>query len=275
MKLLFTSFVTNNKPNRMINKIHHLVNPIVGVDVGIPLNIFQNIFTNLHYGNDITTLKIVGLQFLIGYYTYGKDRYKDALEYNEMPYNTNKKELYENLIKYKSIYKVSYDIAFIMIASILLLDENSFNNMPLVILLVSSEYYKDLKDKFPITKPFYVSMMWTISSVILPCVLYDDNYSILNYPIDYLPCFLNLFAATNIADIKDIEEDKLNGIETLPVKYGLDFTNYIILSSLLLSSLLFGLNGNYMDRPIVNSLFELQNAGLSFIPFLVTNATII
>lgn len=275
MKLLFTSFVTNNKPKRMINTIHHLVNPIVGVDVGIPLNIFQNIFTNLHYGNDITTLKIVGLQFLIGYYTYGKDRYKDALEYNEMPYNTNKKELYENLIKYKSIYKVSYDIAFIMIASILLLDENSFNNMPLVILLVSSEYYKDLKDKFPITKPFYVSMMWTISSVILPCVLYDDNYSILNYPIDYLPCFLNLFAATNIADIKDIEEDKLNGIETLPVKYGLDFTNYIILSSLLLSSLLFGLNGNYMDRPIVNSLFELQNAGLSFIPFLVTNATII
>ena len=78
MKLLFTSFVTNNKPKRMINTIHHLVNPIVGVDVGIPLNIFQNIFTNLHYGNDITTLKIVGLQFLIGYYTYGKDRYNDA-----------------------------------------------------------------------------------------------------------------------------------------------------------------------------------------------------
>ena len=275
MKLLLTSFVTNKKPKRMINTIHHLVNPVVGIDVGIPLNIFQNIFTNLHYGNDITTLKIISLQFLIGYYTYGKDRYKDALEYNDMPYNTNKKELYENLIKYKSIYKVSYDITFIMITSILLLDENSFNNMPLVILLLTSEYYKDLKDKLPIIKPVYVSIMWTISSIILPCVLYDDNYSILNYPIDYLPCFLNLFAATNIADIKDIEEDKLNGIETLPVKYGLDFTNYIILSSLILSSLLFGLNDNYMDRPIVNSLFELQNAGLSLIPFLVTNTTLI
>ena len=52
-----------------------------GFDIGIPLNIFQNIFTNIHYGYDITTPKLIILQFLVGYYTYGKDRYSDAIEY--------------------------------------------------------------------------------------------------------------------------------------------------------------------------------------------------
>ena len=55
--------------------------PLNGLDIGIPLNIIDNVFTNLHYGEDITTPKVILLQFLIGYYTYGKDRYKDALEY--------------------------------------------------------------------------------------------------------------------------------------------------------------------------------------------------
>ena len=43
-------------------------NPVVGLDVGIPLNILQNIFTSLHYGFDITTFKLILIQFLIGYY---------------------------------------------------------------------------------------------------------------------------------------------------------------------------------------------------------------
>ena len=50
----------------------------------MPLNIIDNVFTNLHYGYDVTTLRVVILQFLIGYYTYGKDRYKDAIEHYEV-----------------------------------------------------------------------------------------------------------------------------------------------------------------------------------------------
>ena len=70
-------------------------NLFTGFDIGIPLNIFSNIFTNLHYGYDITTPKSVLIQFLLGYYTYGKDRYSDALEYIANPYNTTKEELYD------------------------------------------------------------------------------------------------------------------------------------------------------------------------------------
>ena len=71
-------------------------NWINGLDVGIPLNLISNVFTNLHYDYDITTTKLLVLQFLIGYYSYGKDRYKDALE-NERTQNvSSKEELYKS-----------------------------------------------------------------------------------------------------------------------------------------------------------------------------------
>ena len=41
----------------------------------------------------------------------------------------------------------------------------------------------------------------------------------------------------------------------------------ISLFCLALSSLIFGLNANYLNNPIVNSINELQNAGMSFIPY--------
>ena len=93
------SLKTNKTPSRIM--VPHMVNPLVGIDMGIPLNIIQNVFTNLHYGYDITTFKAILLQFLIGYYTYGKDRYRDALVYETNQYDTPKKELFEYLIKYK------------------------------------------------------------------------------------------------------------------------------------------------------------------------------
>lgn len=261
------------KSNKLINKVHYSVNPLNGLDLGIPLNILQNVFTNLHYGYDITTSKIIILQFLIGYYTYGKDRYKDALEYNENPFETDKKELYEYLLKYKNLYRLTYDMSFILITSILLFDDEGLNNLPLVLVLLSSEFYKDLKKNLPYLKPFYVAIMWTLSTTILPAVMHDNNYDILNYPMDYLPCTLTMFASSNLLDIKDVKEDKENGINTIPVTFGKYFTYCIILISLAMSSLLFGINDHYLDRPLINSIYEIQNSALSFIPMIMSNAT--
>lgn len=262
-----SKFISSNK---LITKVQG-VNSLNGIDLGIPLNILQNVFTNLHYGYDITTIKIIVLQFLIGYYTYGKDRYKDALEYNENPFKTDKLELYEYLLKYKNIYRLTYDMSFLLIISILLFDDQGLINMPFVLILLSSEFYKNLKKNLPYLKPFYVASMWTMSTVILPAVMHDNNYDILNYPMDYIPCALTMFASSNLLDIKDIKEDKENGISTIPVTYGKYFTYYIVLIALSLSSLIFGLNNHYLDRPLVNSLFEFQNSFLSVIPFLIEN----
>ena len=53
---------------RILKNTIKAVNPITGFDIGIPLNIFSNVYTNLHYGYDITTARVVLLQFLFGYY---------------------------------------------------------------------------------------------------------------------------------------------------------------------------------------------------------------
>ena len=195
MKLiLFNIFLLTSNVNGFLNKNlnpiktfkkkelklrKNLVNPINGLELGIPLNIIENVFTNIHYGYDITTSKMVGLQFLIGYYTYGKDRYKDALEYNENNFQTNKNELYEYLVKYKNIYNLSYCLTFYTI-SYILLDDNIITNFPFILLLYSSEYYKDIKKTNALSKSIYVSIMWSLTTVILPCVLNDHNYYI-NY----------------------------------------------------------------------------------------------
>ena len=111
--------------------------------------------------------------------------------------------------------------------------------------------------------------MWTTCCIILPCVMHDKNFDIINYPQDYLPCLLSIFASSNLNDIKDLEEDRINNVNTIPVLLNELNTYYIVLISLALSSIIYGLNDHYIDRPIINSIFELQNAGVSFIPYLM------
>ena len=266
---------------RKVNTITNSANLLNDFSIGFPLNIFQNVFTNNHYGYDITTSKLIVLQFIIGFYTYGKDRYYDAIEYNTEPYATTDKKilLYETINNNKLFYKLSYDLSFFVII-ILILEPHFINSeliindesLPFLLLLYSVEYYKYLKLINPFIKPLYVSGMWTTSSVILPCVLHDHDYSILNDFAVYLPCFFTLFAVTNYADVFDVNEDKINNIKTLPVCYGLYNTNIIILTSLFFSSIIFGLNTHYLDRPFINSMFEIQNAAFSLItPYIFLN----
>ena len=264
--------------------------PLNGLDIGIPLNIIDNVFTNLHYGEDITTPKVILLQFLIGYYTYGKDRYKDALEYYEninldahdtdgedpdslvnfvFEIKDKKKELYKKLYDNAEFYDKSYSIVFYCIMFILFNDEYWYMNLPTIGLLYSTEYYKELKGKIVGFKPVFVASMWTFSAIILPALLHDHDYSILSDVGDYLPCFLLLFACTNLADIKDIGEDIANQVNTIPVVFGKEKTQAIVLLCLVGSSYLFGTNPHYYDRPLINSGIEIQNALISIVTYLL------
>ena len=263
------SLKTNKLPSRIV--VPQMVNPLVGIDMGIPLNIIQNVFTNLHYGYDITTFKAILLQFLIGYYTYGKDRYRDALVYETNKYDTPKKELFEYLIKYKDFYKLSYDASFIFIVFILLMDQDIINNLLFIVLLYSTDYYNEIKKLGPIVKPTYIALMWTFSAAILPAIMHDHDYSILKYPMDYLPCALTMFSSSTILDIKDIEEDKINGVRTIPSVYGLEKSQMLTIFLLGLSSLLVGLNPNYLENPLPNSVYEFINLFLASYVFMQTN----
>ena len=101
--------------------------------------------------------------------------------------------------------------------------------------------------------------MWCLASLVLPCVLYEHSYDILNYPLDYIPCILTLFATSNLADNKDIDEDNSNGIMTIPVKYGITRSNIISFIALVISSLSLIENPHFENRIWINSVVELQN----------------
>ena len=100
--------------------------------------------------------------------------------------------------------------------------------------------------------------MWTLCCSILPSVLHDHNYSILQYPMDYLPILFTMFACSNNLDIRDIDEDQLTGVNTIPVQHGKFNSQQLSLIMLIASSLTLGLNEHYLDSPILNSLWELK-----------------
>ena len=240
------------------------LNALNGLDIGIPLNIFSNIYTNLHYGYDITSGQSVLIQFMLGYYTYGKDRYNDALDYIKNPYETQKEEFYNFLYDNKEFYNLSLNITFLGMIFILLNQESSkeiLYNLPFIPLFYVNGKYKYFKKTLDIYKPVYISIMWAMATIILPCILYEHNYNIINYPQHYLPCMLTLFATSNFIDNKDIEEDKLNNINTIPVKYGIEISNTISFIAIVISTILLIENPNFENRMIINSVVELQNIG--------------
>lgn len=269
MRFLNNIGQTTIKPR--LTNIHRIKTPptmndanlFTGFDIGIPLNIFSNIFTNLHYGYDITTPKSVLIQFLLGYYTYGKDRYNDALEYIANPYNTTKQELYDFIYTNRDNYNITLSLSFIAIIYILLTSvsdkEEIIYNIPFIPLFYLNGEYKSFKPALREYKAIYIGIMWCLASLVLPCVLYEHSYDILNYPLDYVPCILTLFATSNLADNRDIDEDTSNSIMTIPVKYGITRSNIISFIALVISSLTLIENPHFDNRIFINSCVEIQN----------------
>tara|TARA_B100000524_G_scaffold348297_1_gene252359 strand:- start:231 stop:1130 length:900 start_codon:yes stop_codon:yes gene_type:complete len=245
------------------------IKPFNGIELGIPLNIISNSYINLYYGHFMINISMVFLQILLGYFVYGRDRYKDAIENEHTMDISDKKELYDVIINNKNQYLFTHTTAFLCIMYIFLNNDYWIYNLPFISLLISTEFYKVFKEKYGVLKPIYISIMWTICTLIMPVVINDHNYDILLHPVNYLPIFFSLFSSSNIADIKDIEEDKLNNIETIPVKFGVKKSIEMSLIGLALSSFLIGINENYYESPIINSLLEIQN--IATVIYLIPN----
>ena len=263
------------KPLKMVSSpIIRLSEPKIIIKdfaIGIPLNIFSNIFTNLHYGYDITSYESIILQFLLGYYSYGYDRLKDAYQYenstNITIYSDNKIELYENILKNKDYYNISFNISLFAIIYFMIIKNFDITHIPFIALLYTSVNYKEYKTFLGIYKPFFISVMWTITTIGLPCILNDNTYNIIKYPQDYLPCLLFIFSASNFADINDIDEDKIFGIDTIPVVYGEEIARFISLIALSISAILLIENKNFENRFAINLLLESQQLGLMYYIF--------
>ena len=109
--------------------------------------------------------------------------------------------------------------------------------------------------------------MWVFATVFIPCIVHDNNFNIIYDPLSYLPAFFNIFGSSNFADGKDINEDKENGIQTIPIKYGVLDLNILSIFCLFLSNLLYSCNHHYGERPLIDILFILQNVVISYQAF--------
>jgi hypothetical protein len=213
---------------------------------------------------------MTALQFLIGFYTYGTDKYHDSLEIKENPALSEKisprklelsniifenKEFYREILDMSSTaitlllfnfnenaavailsfmgYKfiqilVKYDIFFISpypYAVVATFGATLWQNhilpfLPFVFLLELSDKYIDYKRKYGVLKPIIVASFWVAAVFFLPCVIHDGDYSVLSHPESYIPPLLTVFASSNLADIKDIDEDAFGGVRTIPVVFG-------------------------------------------------------
>lgn len=238
-------------------------NPFPGIEMGFPLTIFESIFTKNHYGFNIVNIQSILLQFAIGYFTYGGDRFFDSFDENPVE---AKAEFYGNIQKNKYLIGSTLFLTYIYLYTVLTAKEET---LPFFYLLTSTLGYKQFKQKFGYLKPLYIGMLWTMGSVVLPCVIHDHNYDVLNYPQDYLPSIFLLIASSSLLDIKDIDEDKKNNINTLAVLLGKENCKIVAYMSIVISSLLFMLSSHFKDYPIQNTIFEIQNAGIIFGPNLI------
>jgi hypothetical protein len=264
--MIISSSLKNIKNINLIKKKIPLImitNPLPGVDIGIPLTIFQQTYSSLHYGSTFINLKGILIQYIVGFYAYGGDRYLDAQLYQHLPFNSTKTELYEYINDNSS--NIGFSLFLSKILIFFILSDNLLLYSPFLVTIETIPYYNEIKKNIGVFKPFYIAILWTASAILLPSIINDQNYSILLYPLDYLPCTLTLFAASNFADIKDIEEDKINKIDTLPVVYGAINSKMISLFSLFLSSLMIAFNPHFMDSQNVASFLEVQNALISII----------
>jgi hypothetical protein len=248
-----------------INNNKKFYNPIIGSNLGIPLNLLQYIYINTYYQENLITPKLVALQFAIGIFTYGSDRLIDALQYSDTSnYSIDKIDYYNFLKKNKNFNIFVITLSYLYITSLLINNQETY---PILFLLTSTLGYKNFKTNYGQFKALYIGIFWTIGTVILPSVLISHNYDILKEPTIILPSIFNLFASSNLIDIKDIEEDKAEKIYTLPVIYGSNFAIAISHISIILAILLFYNNENFDNNIYLSLLYEAQSFGGFFLNF--------
>ncbi len=232
---------------------------IPGFGLGFPLNILQLGYTYLHYNDNIITPELFFLQFCIGIFTYGTDRFLDSENYEL----TNSREIKNLSDKKKEYYLYLQDnkiitLSIILVSYIYLLDELLIQHENLRIIfyiLTSTIFYKNIKQNIGILKPVYIATLWTVGTIILPSIIYENNFNILNDPIVYTSSFFLLFGSSNLMDIEDIDEDREENIKTIPVVYGKKPSQYISYLSLTISMCL-----------ILEKIFELyKNEIISYI----------
>lgn len=245
-----------------------------GVEIGVPINIISKVSTDVNFVHSPLTKESILLNCLLGFSTYKQDRYLDSLEYINNVNNTilNKKHDY-----YISIVNNEKDVQFTLFCSYIAICIFAiYYHIGVILPLFTSTFtYKYLKQNKHVSylKPFYVAGMWTFCTIVIPVLLNDNSLPMSHDLFNAMtPTFLNLFALTNLADLKDYDEDLLNGVNTLPIILGPIKTKGIVLLSSILSTIMF-INSPYFISNFQNMFYISSNIFPYFSLFNFTNLT--
>lgn len=211
-----------------------------GTFVAVPLSILQSNYYHIHSGFDITTLStLVPLNIFLAHAIYDWDRKKNLIT---TEYDRRVKGLYEKTTT-----------AALILASCTLYEENQLKSL-IPLLYVLYNFYDELKSSLSILKPFLVSLFWTVAIYVIPVIL--QEHSLNEDIVTPLSCFCLMSGWSNLADIKDIEEDTEKNILT-PATY-LKTKNTFLLSSLLIfiSFVLNNSSANYDESAMMFDIFN-------------------
>lgn len=172
-----------------------------GVDVGVNLALMQ-----VAAHNSLTP-ELLTLDILTCVSCYGYDRYKDAKE--------------------KVLPEWMYWGAISM--GVLIYIKNGTVLEALALLAVSTRY-RNTKPYLGVMKPLFIGGLWSYAITYLPHQSAVDPYLFEFYCFTYT-------AASNVLDIKDIDNDRIDHVSTIPVLYG--EKNALILSLVFFTSALF------------------------------------
>ena len=204
----------------LLNKISPIFS---GTEMIIPINIISDSIHLVTYNSHISPESFL-INSLLAFNIYKFDRYRDAQEDFE---NSKKIKLYSGILENKnSIEFLLFSSSASILTLLVYLHLNS-----IIPIYFSSFLYKNIKKIDVPIKPFYVSLLWTISTCIIP------EYTNPNL-IACVSVFLCIFSLTNIADMADYEEDIKCNVSSLPTKLGQEKTLNISIISGILSLLL-------------------------------------
>lgn len=184
------------------------IRAIIGADVGLSLVISQY---SAHHS--ITPLLVIA-DLCIAHSIYGRDRLAD--QNNPMV-----------------VFQYSTLIALILTCCIFT-ETGQYELVPIMTFL--SLGYKDVKPKLKTFKPIFIGFLWAYVIVYAPW----SDYLVTTTAADEQALFIFFTclysASSNLADIKDIDQDKKDNIMTIPSKYGENVT-YLVSGLLVTLSL--------------------------------------
>jgi len=187
------------------------IRAIIGADVGLSLVISQYC---AHHS--ITPLLVIA-DLCIAHSIYGRDRLADQSNPNN------------------PMVVFQYSTLFALVLTCCIFTETGqYELVPLMTFL--SLGYKDVKPMLNTFKPFFIGLLWAYVIVYAPW----SDYSVTTTVADEQALFIFFTclysASSNLADIKDIEQDKKDNITTIPSMYGENVT-YLVSEVLVTLSL--------------------------------------